>query len=512
MSELAAETETKRERSPKSDRETVILEAGQARETVIVAVLFLVLAATVFAIYRPALGHFFIADDLINLDFVRSYRGSLSDFVDPTQTYSDPVTQSRYKPLYTYYLYALDGLFGDRAALYHAWSFLLHALVALSVFLLARRLALSLPVAVSAAFLMLCYRLNSQMVVWISANYRLLSVLFFLLAILAVYSRRFRLGLVFTASFFGLGLFMNPDVLVLPAILGLFAAYYRFGSLRDGQLARRFFQAAMVCGIVALVFVVLNVISGRYFPDRPVSLVPSPSRVLAFGQTLVAPVAAASALKILLLAALLAMVVVARDARLWLLLGACAVGALFWGMLSAYPLTPRYFYLFVCFYAIALPSLLQRLASTLIGWLERRRAEPRRARPAFVLVALMTCLVTANVVAIRSRDLVSFEYLALLGRKLDAIALTAKRKGVRARVYIRPRSHLGKRDLAFFRHHIAFVDKPEQATDVVDTMRARYRRLFGPRFDHRYWHFPWLTRAGLIRHYLEPVFAPPQRK
>jgi hypothetical protein len=462
------------------------------------AALLVVLA---FAIYGGALGHYFIADDLLNFDFVRSYRGSWLAFLDPTRMYSDPVTETRWKPLHIYSLRLLDALFGDRAFAYHTLSVLLHALVGMVVWNLAFDLFRERVMATAAAVLFVSWRLQSQTVVWISAGPRVLSTGLALLAISAAARRRTSAGPAGGVALFALALGMNPELVVVPPILGCFLVYRLVGPGRDLERARRLAWILAGCAIVTAAFLVACWLSHRAFPERPISIAPDPGRVLLFETNLFVPFELPLGLKIPLAAVVVVAAACLRDGRLVLMLACIAACAILWGLLGGYPLTPRYLYLAWAFGSVVVARLLYLVGSHAATALPGRGPAALPSGLAWrrhaAVTALLAPLLVANAWSIRSRDLVHFEYLALLGRRLAQVQQEARWSGRRTTVFVRPFSSLGAGDLAFFRREIRFVGSPDAAERIVDTDLAHYRSRLGPRMADGYWYLPWFdVRIG----------------
>lgn len=433
------------------------------------------LMVTVVTFGRAA-DYFFIADDLTNLHFVRTYTGGLGDFWIPGAVFSAPVTQSRYMPLHIWHWWALDAAFGDAVWAYHLLSFALHALVATLVVALARRL-LELPwaPALCAGVIFAAYRLNSQSVVWVSASFRILSTALFLGALLLVLRpwQRQRDALAAAACFF-LALFMNPDFVVGLAVFAVFAlSLRRHGrAIEAGQMMT---MTAWSFAMVA-VFAAANVVSNQHFADDlELSLWPDPLRLALFVLNLLVPYDLPLAAKLAIVIALVALVVLFSRKHALALIGAAATSAVFWS-LGNYALAPRYLYL---------PAIFTVLLLTQAGWGAVQVLTTRRRWLGAVAVA---GVVMVNIVAVRATDLVHFEYLAVLPQRLAEIRRTEER----ARVYV-PDNPLPKADLTFFEPNLEFVASPREATHVVRTGAASYEPILGKGFDDGYWYHPWFT-------------------
>jgi hypothetical protein len=446
-----------------------------ARRWVLVFALMVLVTGVIFG---RAVNYFFIADDLTNLHFVRTYTGGLGDFWIPGRVFSAPVTQSRYMPLHIWHWWALEAVFGDAVWAYHLLSFALHALVATLVVAVARRL-LELPwgAALCAGLIFAAYRLNTQSVVWVSANFRILSTALFLGALLLVsrpWQRRGD-GMAAGACFF-LALFMNPDFVVGPVVFTVFALSLR----RHGRavVAGQMVKMAVWSFAMVAIFAAANAISSRHFADDlELSPWPDPSRLALFVLNLLVPYDLPLAVKLAVVVALVALVALFSRKHTLALVGAAATSAVFWS-LGNYTLAPRYLYV---------PAIFTVLLLTQAGWgalqVLTTRLEPRRQLLGAVAV---TGVVVVNLVAVQTTDLVHFEYLAVLPQRLAETS----RQAERARVYV-AQNPLPKADLAFFAPNLEFVGSPQEATHVVRTGASSYRQILGEGFNDGYWHHPW---------------------
>jgi len=450
------------------------------------------------AVYWPSLDNYFIADDLTELDFLRHYRGSWLVFLDPSKMFSDLVTHSRYRPVYVYYKWALSALFHEDVLGYHVLSLGLHALAGVAVLILAWRLFSDRLTAVTAAVLFVIWRLQSQMVVWIACNYRIVSVALVLWGIVALYGRRRTLGIACCVGSLVLAIGMNPELVVVPAILGCFAVYYRVGRGAEPELGRRFAVATAGHVLVTIGFVIATRISSRIYPVKAVSGTPDLARMLRFLANLFVPFECPLGAKLAIVALIFVVVLYLRDARLLLLAAIVSGCALTWGFFRAYTLTPRYLYLASPFASILLGRFASRFSERASAWLRDERLpaflRPGERRRWAVLALLVVPLVFANVRAIVTLDLVHFEYLALLGQRLSDVQREARQRGEPARVFIDPASHLAQGDMDFFHPEIEFVDSPQAATRIVETDVERYRRRLGPNMADDYWFMPWFNQ------------------
>lgn len=459
------------------------------------------LAALTFALYGPALGHYFIADDLTLLAFVRGYRGSWLAFLVPGHLYSDPVTRSRYLPLTLYYHAALDALLGGHALAYHLVSLSMHAAVGALVGRLAWSLYRDRAVAAVAAALFVGWRLQSQAVAWIATGPRLPSTGLALLCLLWAREGRGRWAAPAAVAAFALALPMNAELAVMPAILASFLLGEVDGGATGAAPARRRQRRTVLLGCTAVtaLFLLATWRSEQAFPARPATLAPDLARVLLFTANLFVPFAVPLALKLALATGAVTAAVWLRDRRLRVLLSSIAASALLWGMLRPYPLMPRYLYLAWAFGAIVVARVLCLAGAAIAKALPGGRGpellrSPERRRAAAAAMATAP-LLALSAWSIRSVDLVHQEYLALLPCRLARVQAEARASGRRLHVFVRPSSHLGGADLAYFEPELQLVPSPAAADRIVDTDLARYRDRLGPRMADRYWFLPWFDDA-----------------
>jgi hypothetical protein len=447
-------------------------------------VLLLGLGVLGFALYAPMVDDYFIADDFVNLGFVRNYEGAWLDFFHPTRSFSDPVTGSRYKPLYTLYVAAIDRLFGDHAAAHHLLSIALHAGVAAAVYALSRRLFASRAIAAAAAALFLSSRLHSQTVMWVSASYRLLSTLLALLCLVLFLGRVSLVRQLLQVALFAAALLMNPDLTVVLPVLFLLAWQRRRASPLP-------WLTLGLCTLVLGAFAYANYLSTRVFPDSAALGMPQLDRAATMLVQLFVPFQLPWPLKVMITLAFVvgALVPVRRDPRAALLLACMLPSALLWSTFTGYELAPRYLYFSGTFAAI--------LQAVALVWcaraLSERWAPDAQRRPLARLLGALLVLgsVLAHGWVLREHDLVLYEYRALLGGKLAALHTEARATGERMQVYVQPESHLSPSDLAFFAPELRFVDTETHTPRVVSTEGERYRERLGPELESSYWYLPW---------------------
>lgn len=479
-------------------RATTDARTNRAISLAAVAATFFALSLLALGLYAPAITHFFIADDLTNLHFVRSHDGPLTSFFVPGQMFSAPVTRSRYMPLHMVHWWVANAAFGDASWAYHVASLVQHAAAATVLVLLARALFRApWTVAIAVGLLFAASRLNAQTAVWISAGYRATSAaLLFSSVLLLVVVQRRRTAVVGSLALYATGLLMNPDLVIGPVVYGAFAADAWWTSRRrmpssttpDPQRsvrdeAGRHTLAALGAGALAAGFVCANLVSRARFPD-PMSFgaLPRLDRLAAFLGNLVVPFEASLTAKLLGVALVACGTILARQRYTGALLVSVLASALLWSS-GNQPIAPRYLYI---------PAGFLTIACVQAGWrafaaLASKLACPAAAR--WTGTALVAGWMALHLWTVRQVDLPTFAYQATLPHRLHQLALTAPG----ARVLVTPVSNLPAADLAFFEGRLKFVRDASEATHVVQTGVDAYRARFGPRFGVAYWYLPWFT-------------------
>ncbi len=236
--------------------------------------LALVLAVVTFVVYFPALHGGFVFDDtlIIHNPLLRAGDG-LYRFWFTTEA-------PDYYPLTWSLWWAEWRFWGDSAAGYHVVNVLLHAINAILVWLVLRRL--KIPGAWLAALVFAIHPVNAATVAWISEQKNTLSMLFYAAAILL--SLKFDeeggwrwLGLSLTA--FLLALFSKSAVVMLPVVL-LGCVWWQRGRLRLKDLfcSAPFFGLSLVSGLVTIYFH-----NEHFLKAHPVRAVGFPFRLAAAG-------------------------------------------------------------------------------------------------------------------------------------------------------------------------------------------------------------------------------------
>jgi hypothetical protein len=118
-------------------------------------------------VYAPALGGAFLrGDDLIHLAIARQY-GPFTGFGGRNFD-ALPISASYYRPLFTLYMAALYRLFGVQYAGYQAAAMLAHAVAAVALFAVLRRLSGESLAAMLGALFFVSHPYASSLVTWVS--------------------------------------------------------------------------------------------------------------------------------------------------------------------------------------------------------------------------------------------------------------------------------------------------------------------------------------------------------
>ncbi len=203
--------------SPASSSSLSFFAAGRRR----IIVLNLLLFAATLLVYTPALRNQFVNFDddryITENAHVRAgfNRGTLP-WAFGTFEYSN------WHPL-TWLSFVLDvQLFNLNPAGHHFVSILLHAINALLLFWVLRRATRATWASLMVAALFALHPVNVESVAWASERKNVLSMLFFLLALLAytAYARRPAVGrYLAVAGLFALGLMAKPQIITFPFVL-----------------------------------------------------------------------------------------------------------------------------------------------------------------------------------------------------------------------------------------------------------------------------------------------------
>jgi hypothetical protein len=437
---------------------------------------FLILSLAVFSVYFRSLDYYFIShDEFYIFDFIRGFGGNLLSFLSPLN-YSDPVMLSRYIPAYMYFWFFVYGAFGLNPLPYHLLGIVFHSLNAFLVYLLAKEFSLREDASVAAALFFAAYRLNSQVLLWVMQDTRLLSILLVLCSFYFFVRGR---GFTLTAVLIYLiAQFMNPELIVFPAFALSYAIIFRGES-------KGFFggRAALFAGylLVAGVFIVTNIVNNYFNVDGGVwAGFVDPTRFLVFMLDLCLPYALPFALKAVLLAILAYAVWVMRGRLACFLVSCILVGAIFWSFMGGYSLQLRYFYLYSVFFSL----LIGHGLSVALGAASDRAAVKHGIR---VLAALF---ILFNAFLVVTQDMVWMGYLSGIGHAVGEIAKSSP--GLK-KVHIFPLTSFGDVNRKLVSDNIVFVgaDGVDGDTILLDTGVERYEEYFGEKIGDTYWYNPW---------------------
>ena len=203
-----------------------------------------------FLAYFPALGGGFVFDDSLSIDnpLIHASNGLRRIwFKAEAQTYY-PLTESLWWLEWRWW--------GDHATGYHVVNVLLHAVNAVLVWIVLRRLKIS--GAWLAALVFAIHPVNVATVAWISEQKNTLSMLFYLVAILLYlrFDEKRRWGWYgLSLAAFVLALLSKTAVVMLPVVvLGLVWWLHRRVRLRDVLCSVPFFVLSLVMGLVNISF------------------------------------------------------------------------------------------------------------------------------------------------------------------------------------------------------------------------------------------------------------------
>ncbi len=136
----------------------------------------ILLAALTLLIYLPSLGNGFIWDD----DAYVQHNPTLRSATGLWQIWAEPTATPQYYPLVYTTFWIEYQLWGDRPLGYHVDNILLHALGAVLLWQLLKRLKIQLPLLAAAIFAV--HPINVESVAWITERKNVLSGVFYLLA------------------------------------------------------------------------------------------------------------------------------------------------------------------------------------------------------------------------------------------------------------------------------------------------------------------------------------------
>jgi tetratricopeptide (TPR) repeat protein len=192
----------------------------------------LVFAASV-AVYLPTLKFDFVYDDPRQIEMMESrftWSQVPSYFATDVWSYVQDHPTNYYRPIFVIWMLVTYQLFGLSHPLWHASAILLHALAALLLYFLARRLIGDRVTAGFAGLLFAVYPIHVEAVAWVSGATEPLCAIFFFATLLCYIASRqeqepkrarwWRIGAV---ASFTVAVFAKETAVVLPALIFAYA-------------------------------------------------------------------------------------------------------------------------------------------------------------------------------------------------------------------------------------------------------------------------------------------------
>jgi hypothetical protein len=212
-------------------------------------VVLALLLCTVF-VYLPAIGYGFVADDtsqILSNPHIHSWRFIPSYFTSHvwSQIQLAPGEHAApyFRPVFLLWLLANYLLFGYSTAAWHASAILLHVIVTLLVYLLAKRLTHELWLAATAALFFALHPTHIEAVAWVSGATEPLVAAPFLGAVLcyveAVQARRKTLWMAASLLLYAVAILAKETAIMLPAILIAYDLILRPSPESSPQAGRR---------------------------------------------------------------------------------------------------------------------------------------------------------------------------------------------------------------------------------------------------------------------------------
>lgn len=225
----------------------------------------LLLAIVAAGSYAGSLGHGFVWDDdelILQNRYLRDWSEAGTNLTsDFFRRSTDPARIGYWRPAVTLSYMVDVAIHGTEPFGFHLTNVLLHVLVTLVLWELARRLPLPGAVAVSGALLFAVHPVHAESVAWVSGRTDLLCALFFLAALLlenrraAFPSPGLRTAALAAAS---LSLLSKEMAAVFPLVAGLRAWFLPAPAERDRPPASRAVRAAVPYAAVVLVYGVVR--------------------------------------------------------------------------------------------------------------------------------------------------------------------------------------------------------------------------------------------------------------
>jgi Tfp pilus assembly protein PilF len=225
---------------------------------------FLLLVIAVALVYANSLGADFIYDDhafVANNEEIRTF-SPISKFLLSPEAFAQPANDHVYRPLASFSFavnYALGGL---DVRVYHFTNLLFHALNALLLLVLLRRIGFNEGASFAGALIFAIHPAHVEAVTWISGRGNVLFLSFFLLSFL-LYMRsdsaegtHRRVLICGTAAAYALSLLAKEMAMPLPALLLGYDLYFRRDCDRREWMRRLLVYGAL--GVIAVMYLLLR--------------------------------------------------------------------------------------------------------------------------------------------------------------------------------------------------------------------------------------------------------------
>ena len=226
--------------------------------------------------YLPALWAGFVADDFTMLRTVGGVADPFSSF-GRNDLGEGGGAGHFYRPLWVLWNAAIVWVFGERAVAFHALNLLLFAVVAMEVWLLARRF-LPWPRALIAALFFALYPRHGESVAWVSGNTDLLATALAMGSLLTLLAPDVRRRLSLAAALTVAAALVKESAFVLPVLAFLVLRLGRHAGTSHARELRWRGPVVMVAALLPVLLVRALVLGGvGGYTEEPVT----PRRVLA---------------------------------------------------------------------------------------------------------------------------------------------------------------------------------------------------------------------------------------
>lgn len=182
--------------------------------------LALILVALSFLLYGNSLGNAFLYDDefLIQKNtFLKSWE-SIGDIFLSSSTAGAGKTDSFYRPIQAFFYLLVFQFFGLSTTAFHLLNIVLHAINAVLVFLLGRRLGLPLLASFSGALIWSAHPIHTEAVTYMSGTADPAHTLFVLAGLVCLIPSFSASRVIFASFFYLLALMSKESAIVFPAL------------------------------------------------------------------------------------------------------------------------------------------------------------------------------------------------------------------------------------------------------------------------------------------------------